>query len=321
MIPLKYKHIDQCIQLWQVLIDKEQFIYSPINKEQFISKFLESTNNYQIISFVYLDGQQVIGWASGTIDLLNHKSYITMIMVDPEYQRRKIGTKLVSMLESKIKEFSNDFKTINILFFNPVQLNWIIPNTKSDDHPNAPGVDIESSAFSFFQTLGYQEFARQNVYYKNIRSYTYTVETKNLIEQLKNQNIMITQYQKNQHTGLNELFQNLNNPYWEKEINQASQNNEPILVAVKDKIVIGFTGPLRVQASGRGYFAGIGVHDGYRGHGIGKVLFASLCKSLSAIGAEFMSLFTGENNPARKIYEKEDFQIVKRFANMKKEIK
>ena len=50
-------------------------------------------------------------------------------------------------------------------------------------------------------------------------------------------------------------------------------------------------------------------------------MFASLCIGLKEIGAQFMTLFTGENNPARNIYEAAGFKIVKSFADMRKDIK
>jgi len=43
--------------------------------------------------------------------------------------------------------------------------------------------------------------------------------------------------------------------------------------------------------------------------------------SLKDLGAEFMTLFTGETNPARNIYETAGFKIVKTWADMKFEIK
>ncbi|TVR54608.1 MAG: GNAT family N-acetyltransferase, partial [Spirochaetaceae bacterium] len=42
------------------------------------------------------------------------------------------------------------------------------------------------------------------------------------------------------------------------------------------------------------------------------------CMGLKQIGAEFMSLFTGEANPARNIYEAAGFKIVRTWANMRK---
>ena len=92
-------------------------------------------------------------------------------------------------------------------------------------------------------------------------------------------------------------------------------------IAVHNGKAVGFTGPIHVQESGRGYFAGIGVHSEYRKYGLGKALFSTLCKSLKEIGAGYMTLFTGETNPARYIYQSAGFKIVKTWSDMDKIIK
>ena len=46
-----------------------------------------------------------------------------------------------------------------------------------------------------------------------------------------------------------------------------NQKGWPVLVLLDHTQVIGFTGPLSVETSGRGYFAGIGVDQGYQGKG------------------------------------------------------
>ena len=53
----------------------------------------------------------------------------------------------------------------------------------------------------------------------------------------------------------------------------------------------------------------------------GGVLFSVLCRSLKEIGASYMTLFTGETNPARYIYQSAGFKIVKTWADMEKKIK
>lgn len=119
-----------------------------------------------------------------------------------------------------------------------------------------------------------------------------------------------------------EMLASFQNPLWEKEILSEPGKEEGgrnILVPVKEGRVCGFTGPLDVEKSGRGYFAGIAVDEGVRGKGVAKVLFCELCTGLKNEGASFMTLFTGEQNPARKIYEAAGFQIVRSWADMRKE--
>ena len=318
---MKLKHADQCIFLWDKLIKSEELLYKCLTKNEFISKFIHANENYKIKSFIYEKNNVIIGFSSGVIVKEKNKAYITTIVVEPHFRRQKIGTQLLEAFENDIKSNYTFIDTIDIIFFNPVQFEWIIPNTNQHDHPNAPGVDSTSKAYNFFCYLGYVEFAKQNSYYKNIENYTYNEEISSAINHLKDNDITITFYDQQKHHGFSELFENLKNPYWHDEITKAIDNNLPILVAEKKGLIVGFTGPLRVQKSLRGFFSGIGVHSDYRGYGAGKVLFSTLCLELSHIGAHYMTLFTGEHNSARRIYEKEGFKIVRSWANMRKELK
>ena len=313
------KHMDKCVSLWNQLAETEDFLYKSIDEVIFKDICLRQTDDYDVLSFAYEEDKFMKGFITGVAYPQRKKAYITMIIVDPSFRRKHIGKDLLSMFEKYIKKEYPSIESIDLVFFNPVTLTWIIPETLLDDHPNSPGVDMKSHAFSFFKALGYQTFAIQNSYYKDIRDYQYSNDMLTKIEDLKNQSIHIT-YASLKHTGFNELFDNLNNPLWKSEIKDALQIQKPVLIAEKDGQMIGFTGPLAVQKSLRGYFTGIGVHSSYRSLGIGKVLFSSLCYHLNEIGAQYMTLFTGENNSARHIYEKEGFKIVRSWANMRKEL-
>lgn len=313
-------HIDSCLKLFNQLAQTDDFLYKSLNRKSFEKKFLPlKTDSYETLSFVYKTDDVIKGFISGVIHPERQKSYITMILVDPIFRGQHIGTKLLNYFETFIKENHQTYETIDLVFFNPVTLTWIIPNTKDHDHPNSPGVDMNSKAYLFFKALGYQTFAIQNSYYKDIRNYQYSKEIISVLNHLKDNNINIV-YSNQDHQGFDDLFDDLGNSLWKKEIKAAISSNKPVLIAEKNNQMIGFTGPLAVEQSLRGYFTGIGVHSGYRGLGIGKVLFSSLCFHLNEIGADYMTLFTGENNSARKIYEQEGFKIVRSWADMRKDL-
>lgn len=312
--------ISCALALFNTSIQHKELLYKPLSLDDFKQKFQTSDPSLDVKTILDVDSHQLIGFMSGVIVKDKNKAYITTIVVDSKYRRKGVGSNLLHQFESYVANHYPSIPSIDIIFFNPMQFEWIIPKTNNHDHPNAPGVDMDRPAFHFFIDLGYKEYAKQNSYYKNIEQYSFRQDIIELIDDLSVKNIKITFFNPDFHQGFDELFENLKNPYWNDEIRKASINHEPILVATIGDKIIGFTGPLRVQSSKRGYFAGIGVHSDYRGHSIGKVLFASLCYELKILGAHFMTLFTGETNPARKIYEREGFMIVKSWANMKKEI-
>lgn len=312
--------VSHACTLFNDSIQRKELLYKPLTLAEFNQKFMTSTAIYDLKTYVDLNHDELTGFLSGVIVKDKHKAYITTVVVDPNYRRKGIGSKLLHQFEQDVRNAYPTIQSTDIIFFNPIQFEWIIPNTANHDHPNAPGVDMESIAYLFFLHHGYIQFAKQNSYYKNIEHYTLSEEVNKLYKELKKQKIDVTYFDSASHHGFNTLFDDLKNPYWNDEITQAAHRHEPILIATKDHEIIGFTGPLRIQPSLRGYFAGIGVHSMYRGLGIGKVLFASLCIELKNRGAHYMTLFTGETNPARKIYEREGFVIVKSWANLKKEI-
>ena len=94
----------------------------------------------------------------------------------------------------------------------------------------------------------------------------------------------------------------------------------PLLVGLSGSTVAGFTGPVRPEPCGRGYFAGIAVGPQWRGHGLGKLLFYRLLQAEQAAGALYMTLFTGVDNPAGRMYRKAGFRDVRTFAAMEKEL-
>ena len=107
---------------------------------------------------------------------------------------------------------------------------------------------------------------------------------------------------------------------WSAEIPAAARAGLPLLVGLSGSTVAGFTGPVRPEPCGRGYFAGIAVGPQWRGHGLGKLLFYRLLQAEQAAGARYMTLFTGVDNPAGRMYRKAGFRDVRTFAAMEKEL-
>ena len=93
-----------------------------------------------------------------------------------------------------------------------------------------------------------------------------------------------------------------------------------MLVGLSGHTCAGFTGPIYPEETGRGYFAGIGVAPQYGRHGLGTLLFYRLLEQEQAAGAKYMSLFTGQTNPAKQIYSGAGFREVRTFGVMLKEL-
>ena len=269
------------------------------------------------------EGDRLVGIVAATVDGVNrHTGYLSYLCVDPAYRGRGIGSRLLDEMTALL-ESDPRLEQLEVVFRNPVALPWYIPNGGEDYHPCMPGVDKASALFLLLKNHGWREFATQNAYYRRLTGYCSPKGTEAVRERLATDGIELTLYDPARHHGLAELFDDIRNPDWKKHV--MAQTHLPIVVAVDTKadgLVVGYTGPLTVTGTpSRGNFHGIGTLNAYRGRGIGKQIFCEMCRRHAEGGADFMSLYTGEDNPARLMYEAAGFCIVRSFADMRRVIR
>lgn len=297
-----------------------EFPHRALSLGEFSAQFFESDRTLVKVMVAAFQDRKLIGFAGGCVKAEGGSGYITFVLVDPVYRRTGAGTALLQRLEEELAQRGN-VERYEITFFNPVNLTWVVPHTSGHDHPNAPGIDVASEAYLFFKNRGYMDTAYQNSFYLPLACFTIHPDIQERLDQLPSRGLSVCFYERSRHFGLEELFDDLGSPLWKKEILETCGRADggcPVVIAEHQGKAVGFAGPLRVQKSGRGYFAGIGVHSGYREYGLGKALFSMLCQSLKDMGAGYMTLFTGESNPARRIYQAAGFHIVKAWADMEK---
>lgn len=317
---LQEEHIDGIIKLWNSSISAE-FPYKPITPNGFINNFIKNPNFNSKGNFVMLISGEIVGFISSAFSRsVSNEIYLTMLLVRYDVRKKGYGSILLNHLEESIR--SEGKNKIKMDFFNPINLSWNIPDTKLHDHPNAPGVDIDSEAYSFFIKHGYTERTKEVSMYMPLCDFILINSIKDKIISLKNKGIEITFYDKEKLYDFSYLYNGLNNNIWKMnlEYNLSLEKPYPLIIAAKDRKICGFAGPLQIEGSGRGRFTGIGVHPDFQGMGIGKVLFFMLCNNFKNIGAEFISLFTGINNNARKMYKDAGLKEKKTWALLIKEI-
>ncbi|MDO9630068.1 MAG: GNAT family N-acetyltransferase [Acholeplasmataceae bacterium] len=238
------------------------------------------------------------------------QSYITMLYGDNHEIKNSLLKAYDSYMDSK-----GIFESL-VHFFNPISLAWY--PLKNIVHPCYQGVPSNHEDLSIYLDNGYIRHSTQETYYLDLNSFQMPLDVFAQIEKNILDGIEITFYNPLKHRKMIEFTNELNAPHWKKVIieNIDKPNPLPLLVALKDNDVIGFTGPLKIENNGRGYFAGIGVLETERGKKVGKTLFFMLCKTLKDMGASYMTLFTGVDNPARHIYISANFNVVRRFETM-----
>lgn len=315
------KYLDKVVKLWNDAVARETF-YKPFTNETFTKKFLDN-KFFENEGFKLLfDGEKLIGFGHAIVnDNEAHPGFITFVAIDKDYRRQGLGSKLLRLLEEYL--LAKGKKIIRLYFFNPINLEWIIPGTEAD-HPNAAGIAFNTPFYFLLLANGYNTRTQEDTYYVDITTYRLPEKVLKREEENAKDGFNITLYDKRKHHGFKELFiDGLNNPGWYAVVqdNLSKENPDPMLIAEKDGQILGWTGPMHNETSGRGYFAGIGVHPKAQGRGLGKSLFCHLCDESRKNGAKFMTLFTGSTNPARNIYLSAGFKVVQSFGTMYKEFK
>ena len=177
--------------LWNHYALLENHQYKKMDLDEIKSHFYESHEKYQLITYVGLENDILVGFSSGVYANHQNKAFLTHILVDVEYRRKHIASDLLKLLETSLKQHT-ELESIDINFFNPIKLNWIIPNKPFCEHPNAPGVDMENHGFAFMKSCGYIDYAYQNAYYRNLSDFSYRDEIKILMEQITEKGIKIS---------------------------------------------------------------------------------------------------------------------------------
>ena len=162
----------------------------------------------------------------------------------------------------------------------------------------------------------------QDAFHLNLSDYEISDDIKKIMDKVKDEGITIELYNKDKHYGLDEFYTKLNLYDFEKVIreNLNLEKPYPFLVVAKDNRIVGWTGAMWNEASGRGHFDGIAILDEVRGKGLGKALFSYLAYYNKKNGAKFMTFYTGMTNNARFIYLGAGFKVAQSFCYLEKKI-
>ncbi|HNZ49919.1 MAG TPA: GNAT family N-acetyltransferase [Bacilli bacterium] len=320
----EYKMMADVVALWNESVAGES-IYAAFTMDSFTDKFINNPFFRYEGAFVALKKAQVVGFACASInnqgkDPALTPGYIVCVAVDYRYQRQGLGTKLLLTLEAYLKSQGKTF--VRNLFFNPINLEWLVPGYDHHEHPGAPAIPYNTPYYFLMMANGYNTNGQLDAYHLDLKKFRLSEDVKSRIAKNEADGYTITYYDPKLHYGFDELFDALKNEGWREVVknNLAKAKPDPMLIVQKEGEILGWTGPVITQASGRGYLGGIGVHPKTQGHGLGKSLFCMLCQCSKDNGATFMTLFTGADNKAREIYLYAGMRIVQSFAVLRKEL-
>lgn len=296
--------------------------YAPLNEAQFDRLLLKHPDFSPEYTFVLEEGGEVLGFVNGCtgdhIPRGNERGYVTCLILSPVADSEENTRALLAALEDAFRSAGRIHSAVT--FFNPIRLPWIIPGTDGHQHNNAPGVATDLALNSRMIKYGYREATRECAMYMPLADFQIPEKIQERAARMAQEGYTVACYDPERHQGLEEMVDALDNAMWSAEIPEAGRTGMDLLVGLCGNTCAGFTGPVYPEETGRGYFAGIGVAPKYERHGLGKLLFYRLLEREKEVGAKYMSLFTGEENPARFIYLEAGFRIVRTFSVMLKEL-
>ena len=317
--------VEQIVNLWNEEVASMKF-FKPLEVNDFMERFVNNVDfNFDGV-FGAFDGELLVGYAIGlirqqTIKNENAPGYLNALVVRNKYRKQGIANELLNKVEKFVKD--NGRKSIQASSYLPLCYSWYIPNFGTDDHPCAPGIRVNSEEYFYLLHRGYAAIGFEDAFHLPLAQYEISPAIQEILDRNEKDGIKIEFYDENKHIGLNEFYEDIQAPDFEKVIrsNLLLDKPYPFLVIVQDNVIKGWTGALWNEFSGRGHFDGIIISSSIRGRGMGKALFSMLAYQSKLNGAKFMTFYTGLTNHARYIYMGAGFKIVQSYALMRKNFK
>lgn len=317
-----YKTEDEAAlhSLWNTAGVKQGF--APLSMEKFHKLLTGHPDFSPEYTFVMEKNNGICGFVNGCtgdhIPKGDVRGYFSCLILSAAEDTAENSRLLLEALEYAFRKAGKTYSAAT--FFNPIRLPWIIPGTKTHQHNNAPGIPLDIPLHDRMLSAGYRESTRECAMYLKLADYKAPHWLPEKTFKMAQAGYTVARYDPAKHRGLQEMVDALNNPMWSAEIPEAGKTGMNLLVGLCGTTCAGFTGPVYPEETGRGYFAGLAVAPQYERRGLGTLLFYRLLQEEKKAGSQYMSLFTGENNPARFIYLGAGFRVVRTFGVLLKEL-
>lgn len=319
------KDLASILLLWNGCVARGEVLYRPLTEAYFAEKFTDFEGT---TIFVCEKEGKVCGFLAGCRPVTflpnqtqeNTPAYLSVMMVAPEYRHQGVGSALLDAFEAHFAALGK--KTFSVSSLCPINLDWVIPGTPGHEHNNMPGMDEGCAGFEFLQKRGYAVRVREVAMYLNLAEYEKKPEVEERRANLLAQGIRVGLYNPAEKAEFDGMCDRVGSEYWRQVLQEetAKENPRPILAAVTDGHIVGFTGPVDKQENGRGWFTGICTDPLFERRGIAGILFNDLMSEFVKIGAAYSTLFTGTENHAQRLYLKTGFKPARYFSIMSKKV-
>lgn len=318
--PFSIEDLGAVVALWNR--EAAKYDYKAFTEQEFQETWLNHPYYDAECIWVGCYESRIVGFAAGCsgddLPLGDVAGYITTVIMDADVASPEHYDAFLSLLEERFRQLGK--KQAEVLFFNPVKLKWTIPSAPQHEHNNAPGISKDLPLYGALIARGYEDRATQCGMYLRLGSFRVPEDILTKEARAQGEGYAVTSYTPDLHTGLQSTLAALQNPQWEKDVAAYVKDGAPLVVAVYGNEVVGFAGPILLEPNGRAFFCGIGVHPEHEGHGLGSILFFRMVEAFQNAGCQYISLFTGSNNPAIRIYLKAGFTIEKQFSILRRGI-
>ncbi len=296
--------------------------YAPMTMEQFARALLCHPDFSGALTFLLEENGDILGFVTGCASDGAHmgrqRGYLTCLLLEPRADTPEHTGALLGALEAALR--ARGRRECAASFWGPIRLPWVLPGTPGHQHNNLPGIPRDLSLHSRMRELGYREASVECAMHLDLRDFAVPQWVEEKAARMALAGDTVALYDPAVHRGLGEMADSLGNPEWSAVIPRAGALGQPLLVGLHGSRCAGFAGPIRREETGRGWFSGIGVAPEFERRGLGTLLFYRLLEQEQAAGARYMSLFTGQDNPAIEIYKGAGFRIRRTFGVMIKEI-
>lgn len=302
----------EILDLWARVLTRD-----PIDPATFYQKFLLDPNFDPASTLVAIDHDRVVGFVQAMVrrtplggDYEPEMGWITALLVDPEYQRQNIGTRLLEQVETWLQQQGR--QRVEFSSYAP---NYVVPGVDEAAYPGAT---------AFFTHAGYRVLYTAVSMDRNLVDYVMPESVRSLVDRLRQEGVDFEPIQPRFYLPLLDFCDREFYGDWTRALREALIREVPpsqLMICREGSTILGFT---LFGAYDRSFerFGPFGVAADQRGRGLGKALLhLTLTEQKRQYCHASWFLWAALNSPAGHLYTNTGFSVSRRFNILQKALR